>query len=256
MTNVEQIPNTSQEKKESINQTNPENSKIINNQEEENQKSNNKIDTEKEKENINNNEIEERKDFANTTPANKHNKIKFLNNDDEEGQTNINFNKDNNISKKEESTIRTDGRRLKRKIVLRKSVPKREIKEEEEEEQNIIKKNIQTQNDFDGMSEEGSYVMIKENGKILTEDQEQLKLIEESQANYILKMKKEGKDIKDINEIKEEPNKTEENNDKKENENEKEKNDNEEVKKEDNDAKTCHLSQFAPCFSKLSLTHR
>ena len=49
--------------------------------------------------------------------------------------------------------------------------------------------------DFEGLSEQGSFVMIKKHGKILIEDNEQMKLIQQSQLNYELKMKKERKDI-------------------------------------------------------------
>ena len=49
--------------------------------------------------------------------------------------------------------------------------------------------------DFEGLSEEGSFVMIKKDGKLLIEDNEQMKLIQQSQLNYELKMKKKEKKI-------------------------------------------------------------
>ena len=74
------------------------------------------------------------------------------------------------IDKKEKSTIRTDKKKVKIKTVIRKHTQKCEPKEDNLDL--IIKENKENEIDFEGISEEGSFVMIKENGKFLIDDKE------------------------------------------------------------------------------------
>ena len=71
-----------------------------------------------------------------------------------------------NTERIEKSTIRTD-KKVKRKIVVRVTKPKSERIEEEDKININLKENKENQDDFDGISEEGSFVMVKKDGKFL-----------------------------------------------------------------------------------------
>ena len=170
MLNTENTPNDTTEKLENQNQITKEDPKIINDEENKKEESpkldiENSNDTETKNENENHNEKENininnsskkrkknNKGYSNTTPINKYKnkKIEIIKEENEENDENEDKNE-----KKEESTIKTEKRKIKRKIVVRKAIPKNEIKEEKEEIN--IKENKENEIDFDGISEEGSF---------------------------------------------------------------------------------------------------
>ena len=90
-----------------------------------------------------------------------------------------------NTEKREETAIKTDKKRAKIKVKVRKTVPK---KEEPIMGEMKNKENKGKDNDFDGISEEGSCcIVLKQDGKFLIDDKEQKLKIKESELKYKLK---------------------------------------------------------------------
>ena len=182
MTNIEQL--TIEKKIENNIEIPQENQKISKNNEEDL-----KSKTIIVKENNNNNDIlkKENNDFSISKSMNKfdYNKLNII--------KEVNNLQIETIDKIDKSTIRTDKKKIKIKTVIRKHAQKSEPIQEKMDL--VIKENKEIENDFDGISEEGSFVMVKKDGKFLIDDKEQKLLIKQSQLNYQKKLLKEGKHI-------------------------------------------------------------
>ena len=161
-----------------------------------------KIKREKEKDINNINEIEEDIKNPEITPI-KRNRQNII------CISSLNIGIDNglvieNTEKREETAIKTDKKRAKIKVKVRKTVPK---KEEPIMGEMKNKENKGKDNDFDGISEEGSCcIVLKQDGKFLIDDKEQKLKIKESELKYKLKKIKEGVDVDDEEDHKENEN--------------------------------------------------